>query len=65
MPNDPTRPLHFDLIDGEVNLMSVEYFMIMMNEIIGPINEYEKDINDALKQINNRVDVWLEEQADE
>lgn len=60
----PNKPLLFDLPDGTCHVMTYEYFLDLMTQILTPI---EASINlniDSLGRINAQVDEWLAEQAE-
>lgn len=61
MAYDKTKPLTFQLPDGDCNVMTVDYFLNMMTEVIQPIISSEKSINDSIDRISNRVQTWIDQ----
>lgn len=61
MAYDKTKPLTFQLPDGDCNVMTVTYFLNMMTEVIQPIISSEKSINDSIDRISNRVQTWIDQ----
>lgn len=61
MAYDKTKPLTFQLPDGDCNVMTVTYFLNMMTEVIQPIISSEKSINDSINRISNRVQTWIDQ----
>lgn len=61
MAYDKTKPLTFQVPDGDCNVMTVDYFLNMMTEVIQPIISSEKSINDSIDRISNRVQTWIDQ----
>lgn len=61
MAYDKTKPLTFQVTDGDCNVMTVTYFLNMMTEVIQPIISSEKSINDSINRISNRVQTWIDQ----
>ncbi len=61
MAYDKTKPLTFQVPDGDCNVMTVTYFLNMMTEVIQPIISSEKSINDSIDRISNRVQTWIDQ----
>lgn len=61
MAYDKTKPLTFQLPDGDCNVMTVAYFLNMMTEVIQPIISSEQSINDSIDRISNRVQTWIDQ----
>ena len=62
MAFDKNKPLLFDLPDGECHVMTYEYVLNLMTQILTPI-EADLTLNvNSLTRINARVDEWLSEQ---
>lgn len=61
MAYDKTKPLTFQVPDGDCNVMTVDYFLNMMSEVIQPIISSEKSINDSIDRISNRVQTWIDQ----
>ena len=61
MAYDKTKPLTFRVPDGDCNVMTVDYFLNMMTEVIQPIISSEKSINDSIDRISNRVQTWIDQ----
>lgn len=61
MAYDKTKPLTFEVPDGDCDVMTVDYFLNMMSEVIQPIISSEKSINDSINRISNRVQTWIDQ----
>lgn len=61
MAYDKTKPLTFQVPDGDCNVMTVTYFLNMMTEVIQPIISSEQSINDSINRISNRVQTWIDQ----
>lgn len=61
MAYDKTKPLTFQVPDGDCNVMTVTYFLNMMTEVIQPIISSEQSINDSIDRISNRVQTWIDQ----
>lgn len=61
MAYDKTKPLTFQVPDGDCNVMTVTYFLNMMTEVIQPIISSEKSINDSIDRISTRVQTWIDQ----
>lgn len=65
MAFDKTKPLTFNLPDGECNVITMEWLEAWMNDNIVPIITAEESTTETLSQISRRVDYWLEQQQPE
>lgn len=61
MAYDKTKPLTFQVPDGDCDVMTVTYFLNIMTEVIQPIISSEKSINDSINRISNRVQTWIDQ----
>ena len=65
MAFDKTKPITFNLPDGECNVLTLEWLENFLNENLLPVITYEESMNASLVQISNRIDYWLSEQQSE
>jgi hypothetical protein len=60
---DDTKPLSFELPDGDVaNVITWAFVIKKLNTELQPTIEQLGMINSSLTRINARVDYWLEQQ---
>lgn len=63
---DDSQPVVFELPDGDrVALVTWSYIMKKLDTELNTTITSIASINEYLKRINSRVDVWLKEQSDE
>ena len=65
MAFDPNKPLTFNLPDGDCNVMTYEFFVSLMTQILGPINTNLASNVENLTAINARVQYWIDQQSED
>lgn len=65
MAFNPDNPLTFKLPDGECNVMTYEYFVSLMTQILSPINTNLASNVENLTAINARVQYWIDQQSED
>ena len=65
MAFDKTKPITFNLPDGECNVLTMEWLENFLNDNLVPIINKETNITESLERISTRIDYWLSQQEGE